>query len=63
MSTEGKVISCRAAVAWAVNEKLKIENIEVDPPKPGEVRIKVASTGIVSRSLEDFKLQSECYYL
>ena len=48
MSFEGKVITCRAAVAWAVGEKLKIEDIHVDPPKKGEIRIKIVSTGIVS---------------
>lgn len=31
----GKVITCKAAVLWAANEKLKIEDIEVDPPKKG----------------------------
>lgn len=46
MSTEGKVIKCRAAVAWAAKEPLSIEEIEVDPPKKGEVRLKVLSTGV-----------------
>ncbi len=36
-----EVIKCRAAVAWAAKEPLKIENIEVQPPNNGEVRIKV----------------------
>ena len=40
-STAGQVITCRAAVAWAAKEPLKIENIQVAPPKAGEVRIKV----------------------
>ncbi|XP_047145217.1 alcohol dehydrogenase class-3 isoform X1 [Hydra vulgaris] len=42
----GKVIVCKAAVAWAPNEALKIEEIEVDPPKSGEVRIKIIATGV-----------------
>jgi S-(hydroxymethyl)glutathione dehydrogenase / alcohol dehydrogenase len=46
--TEGKVITCKAAVAWAANEPLKIENIQVDPPKANEVRIKLQATGVVS---------------
>ena len=33
MSTVGKVIKCKAAVAWGAKEPLKIEDIEVDPPK------------------------------
>lgn len=48
MSTEGKVITCRAAVVWSLGEKLKIETIQVDPPKIGEVRIKIVATGVVS---------------
>jgi len=44
--TAGKVITCKAAVAWAAKEPLKIETIEVDPPKKGEVRIKVIATGV-----------------
>lgn len=45
--SQGKVISCRAAVCWAPGEKLKIEEIQVDPPKRGEVRIRIVATGIV----------------
>jgi Zn-dependent alcohol dehydrogenase len=37
----GQVIRCRAAVAWKANEPLVIEEIEVQPPKMGEVRVKV----------------------
>ncbi|XP_018419782.1 PREDICTED: alcohol dehydrogenase 1-like isoform X2 [Nanorana parkeri] len=46
MSTTGKVIKCKAAVAWAPNQPLAIEEIEVQPPKEDEVRIKMVSTGI-----------------
>ncbi|XP_077332737.1 alcohol dehydrogenase 1-like [Lithobates pipiens] len=46
MSTTAKVIKCKAAVAWALNQPLEIEEIEVQPPKAGEVRIKMISTGI-----------------
>jgi S-(hydroxymethyl)glutathione dehydrogenase/alcohol dehydrogenase len=45
-STAGKVITCRAAVAWAPNEPLRIETIEVAPPKKGEVRIKVVANAL-----------------
>lgn len=45
-STQGQVIKCRAAVAWAAKEPLKIETVDVAPPKAGEVRIKVTSTGV-----------------
>lgn len=44
--TVGKVITCKAAVAWAAKEKLSLETVEVAPPKAGEVRIKVLATGV-----------------
>ncbi|KAL3317629.1 NAD/NADP dependent alcohol dehydrogenase [Cichlidogyrus casuarinus] len=45
-NTEGKVIKCRAAVAWEAKKPLMIEEIEVEPPKAHEVRIKIFATGI-----------------
>ncbi|XP_050531968.1 alcohol dehydrogenase class-3 [Daktulosphaira vitifoliae] len=44
--TTGKVIHCKAAVAWEPKKPLLIENIEVAPPKENEVRIKIISTAI-----------------
>lgn len=44
MSAEA--ITCKAAVAWAAGEPLKIENVQVAPPKAGEVRIKIKATGV-----------------
>lgn len=46
MDTVGKTITCKAAVAWGAKETLKIETIEVDPPRAGEVRIKILATGV-----------------
>lgn len=43
---EGKIISCRAAVAWEAGKPLVIETVEVEPPKKGEVRIKILATGV-----------------
>lgn len=43
--TAGQVIKCKAAVAWAVDD-LKIEDIEVAPPKAGEVRVKVVANAL-----------------
>ena len=45
------IIKCRAAVSWKAGDKLKIEEIEVSPPKNGEVRVKVVATGLVSVEL------------
>ncbi|KAL7424307.1 formate dehydrogenase (NAD+) [Cryptotrichosporon argae] len=41
MSTEGKTITCKAAIAWEAGKPLSIETVEVAPPQAGEVRIKV----------------------
>ncbi|XP_040274134.1 NADP-dependent alcohol dehydrogenase-like isoform X1 [Bufo bufo] len=46
MSTAGKVIKCKAAVAWEARKPLTIEEIEVAPPKAHEVRVKIISSGI-----------------
>lgn len=46
MSTTGKIIKCTAAVAWEAGKPLSIEEIEVDPPKVGEVRVKIVATGV-----------------
>jgi len=44
--TTGKVIHCQAAVAWEKKKPLVFETIEVDPPKAGEVRIKITVTAV-----------------
>ena len=35
----------QAAVLWGQNEDWKIETIELDPPKAGEVLVKLAASG------------------
>jgi hypothetical protein len=44
--TTGKTITCKAAVCWGADEPLKIEDVEVAPPKAHEVRIKILYTGM-----------------
>ncbi|XP_066603611.1 alcohol dehydrogenase class-3 [Prorops nasuta] len=44
--TVGKVIKCRAAVAWKEKQPLSIEIVEVAPPKEHEVRIKIIATAL-----------------
>ncbi|XP_060707341.1 alcohol dehydrogenase class-3 [Hemiscyllium ocellatum] len=44
--TEGKVIKCKAAVAWEAGKPLSIEDVEVAPPKAHEVRIKITATAV-----------------
>lgn len=46
MSTVGQVIKCKAAVAWGPNQPLSVEEVEVQPPKAGEVRLKVVACGV-----------------
>ncbi|KAK6936507.1 Alcohol dehydrogenase, N-terminal [Dillenia turbinata] len=36
-----QVITCKAAVCWGAGEPAEVEEIEVDPPKAGEVRVKL----------------------
>jgi S-(hydroxymethyl)glutathione dehydrogenase/alcohol dehydrogenase len=40
------VIKCKAAVAWAAGQPLTIEEVEVAPPKTGEVRVRILATGV-----------------
>lgn len=39
-------ITCKAAVAWGPKEPLTIEDVQVAPPKAGEVRVKLVATGV-----------------
>ena len=41
-----ETLTCRAAVAWAAGEPLKIETVQVAPPQAGEVRIRVVASGV-----------------
>lgn len=50
--TEGKTITCRAAICWAAGEALKIEEIQVAPPQSNEIRAKVFASGLVSWKLQ-----------
>ncbi|XP_068574050.1 alcohol dehydrogenase 1-like [Cebidichthys violaceus] len=51
MATVGKVIKCKAAVAWEPNKPLVIEEIEVAPPQANEVRIKIVATAVCHTDL------------
>jgi S-(hydroxymethyl)glutathione dehydrogenase/alcohol dehydrogenase len=45
-STAGKPITCKAMVARSAKEPLTEETITVNPPKAGEVRVKVMSNAV-----------------
>ncbi|XP_049918392.1 alcohol dehydrogenase 1-like [Epinephelus moara] len=51
MATAGKVIKCKAAVAWEPKKLLVIEEIEVAPPKANEIRIKIVATSVCHSDL------------
>ncbi|XP_019737251.1 alcohol dehydrogenase 1-like isoform X1 [Hippocampus comes] len=51
MATAGKVIKCKAAVAWESNKPLTIEEIEVEPPQANQVRVKIVATGVCRTDL------------
>jgi S-(hydroxymethyl)glutathione dehydrogenase / alcohol dehydrogenase len=44
--SQGKAIQCKAAIAWGPKEPLEVAQIFVDPPKSGEVRIKIVATAL-----------------
>ncbi|PNJ35333.1 ADH4 isoform 8, partial [Pongo abelii] len=46
MGTNGKVIKCKAAIAWEAGKPLCIEEVEVAPPKAHEVRIQIIATSL-----------------
>ncbi|XP_059625089.1 8-hydroxygeraniol oxidoreductase-like [Cornus florida] len=39
--TNSQVITCKAAVSWGAGLPLKVEEIQVEPPKSSEIRIKM----------------------
>ncbi|KAI8012427.1 Alcohol dehydrogenase-like 3 [Camellia lanceoleosa] len=57
--TTGKVISCRAAVAWGPGQPLIMEEVQVDPPQKMEVRIKILFTSICHTDLSAWLGENE----
>uniref|UniRef100_A0A3P8UCE3 Alcohol dehydrogenase 8a n=1 Tax=Cynoglossus semilaevis TaxID=244447 RepID=A0A3P8UCE3_CYNSE len=51
MATAGKVITCRAAVAWEPNKPMVMEEIQVAPPQAEEVRIKIVASAVCHTDL------------
>lgn len=44
--TPGEPVKCKAAVAWGPKQPVKIEEVIVDPPKAGEVRVRVVANAL-----------------
>ncbi|XP_049377814.1 alcohol dehydrogenase-like 4 isoform X1 [Solanum stenotomum] len=59
MASNGKVITCRAAVAYGPGQPLVVEQVQVDPPQKMEVRIKILFTSICHTDLSAWKGESE----
>ncbi|XP_031115035.1 alcohol dehydrogenase-like 1 isoform X1 [Ipomoea triloba] len=57
-NTIGKPIKCKAAVCRGAGEALVIEEIEVAPPKPWEVRIKIVCSSLCHSDLTFWKFKS-----
>ena len=41
-----ETITCKAAIAWEAGKPLSIQEVQVAPPKAGEVRVKIVATGV-----------------
>lgn len=46
MAGSPQTITCRAAVCWGPGEPVKMEEIQVEPPKKGEVRLRMLCASI-----------------
>ncbi|CAJ1934105.1 unnamed protein product [Sphenostylis stenocarpa] len=46
MSSTSQVLTCKAAICWGIGHPVTVEEIEVDPPKATEVRVKMLTASI-----------------
>ncbi|GMY17338.1 alcohol dehydrogenase-like 2 isoform X2 [Fagus crenata] len=56
--TAGKVLRCKAAICRNPGEPLVIEEIEVDPPKAFEIRIKILCTSLCHTDVTFWKMNT-----
>ncbi|XP_062027361.1 alcohol dehydrogenase-like 6 [Rosa rugosa] len=52
------VITCKAAVAWGPGKPLVIEEVDVSPPQPSEIRIKIVCTSLCRSDLTAWESQA-----
>ncbi|ONI25954.1 hypothetical protein PRUPE_2G328800, partial [Prunus persica] len=45
-SSHSQVITCKAVVCWGIGEAGKVEEIQVEPPKASEVRVKMLNASL-----------------
>ncbi|KAM7479555.1 hypothetical protein LguiA_027768 [Lonicera macranthoides] len=53
------IITCRAAVAWGAGEPLVMEEVEVSPPQPMEIRIRVVCTSLCRSDITAWLSQAQ----
>ncbi|KAJ6830541.1 alcohol dehydrogenase-like 6 [Iris pallida] len=53
------VITCRAAVAWGPGEPLVMEQVEVDPPLPMEIRLRVVCTSLCRSDVTQWESKAQ----
>ncbi|XP_043717350.1 alcohol dehydrogenase-like 6 [Telopea speciosissima] len=56
---EPRVITCKAAVAWGPEEPLVLEDVELDPPHPMEIRIKVVCTSLCRSDITQWESKAQ----
>lgn len=59
---DGKVITCKAAVAWGPKQPLVIEEVQVDPPQAMEVRIRITRTSLCHTDITYWMIPNEDLY-
>ncbi|GAV77793.1 ADH_zinc_N domain-containing protein/ADH_N domain-containing protein [Cephalotus follicularis] len=55
---QADVITCKAAVAWGAGEALVMEQVQVSPPHPHEIRIKVVCTSLCRSDITAWNSQA-----
>ncbi|KAK7286907.1 hypothetical protein RJT34_22255 [Clitoria ternatea] len=60
--TKGKIITCKAAVAYGPGKPLVVEHVLVDPPQKMEVRIKILYTSICHTDLSAWQGKNEAQH-
>ncbi|XP_058403540.1 all-trans-retinol dehydrogenase [NAD(+)] ADH4 [Diceros bicornis minor] len=63
MGTNGKVIKCKAAIAWEAGKPLCIEEVEVAPPKAHEIRIQIIAISVCHTDTHPIDPKSEETFL
>nr|AFK34181.1 unknown [Medicago truncatula] len=55
MSRAKQVITCKAAACWGLGKPVTVEEIQVDPPKAKEVRVKMLCSSVCHTDISSLK--------